>query len=319
VSENIDDVSCPLLLCYPDAGLAFDEAFDALFYHPAIAPLFARFRLVGITPPGMEPRARELAPEDFYPTIEDLAKQVLEVSEHFHGSQPCFGFGIGFGAAVLHRTASHAQALFQSLVLVNPPPVVEPRTARMAGSLRAFIEHRTTLSSMFEADMLRRWFGPLTSDGDAPRETLLTAFRESTRRRPIANTLRQLATLRQRQPFSAELSMHVLAIVGDASKAPGCPSVCGVQSTTVAHVPGAAMLAHLEAPAQLVPAFILFLRLHGLAPVHYNAELARGVAEAQPHVQVFLSPSVADLCYTRVSKDEEGEGEAAPADAGIGI
>ncbi|KAL5286515.1 NDRG3 family protein [Megaselia abdita] len=112
------DTSKPAIITYHDLGLNFATNFGSFFNYPVMRALLEHFCVYHITAPGQEENAPNL-PEDYeFPSMDDLANQILFVISHF-GLKTFIGFGVGVGANILARFAYAHPEKVGALCLVN--------------------------------------------------------------------------------------------------------------------------------------------------------------------------------------------------------
>ncbi|XP_023949790.2 protein NDRG3 isoform X2 [Bicyclus anynana] len=107
----------PAIITYHDVGLNY-KSFNKFFKYVDMQALMENFCVFHITAPGQEEGAATLPPDYFYPTMEELAKQISFVLVHF-GIKSFIGFGVGVGANVLARFAITNPDKVDALMLVN--------------------------------------------------------------------------------------------------------------------------------------------------------------------------------------------------------
>eukprot|EP00055_Hartaetosiga_balthica_P012898 m.64132 g.64132 ORF g.64132 m.64132 type:complete len:376 (+) comp8102_c0_seq1:268-1395(+) len=101
--EGTNQLKTPIIT-YHDAGLDFRSSFQALLTFPSIEVMMESFFFVHIHAPGQEPGAKPL-PKDFvYPTLDELAIQVLDVVDHLN-TKSWVGIGVGAGGNILLRAS----------------------------------------------------------------------------------------------------------------------------------------------------------------------------------------------------------------------
>ncbi|XP_018404323.1 PREDICTED: protein NDRG3 isoform X1 [Cyphomyrmex costatus] len=108
----------PAILTYHDLGLNYISSFQAFFNYIDMRVLLENFCVYHINAPGQEEGSPTL-PEDFtYPSMEELAEQLLFVLGHF-GIKSVIGFGVGAGANILARFALAHPEKVNALCLIN--------------------------------------------------------------------------------------------------------------------------------------------------------------------------------------------------------
>lgn len=112
------DTNKPAILTYHDLGLNFSTSFAGFFNFPVMRGLLENFCVYHVTAPGQEEGAPTL-PEDYiYPTMDELAAQLLFVLSHF-GLKTVIGLGVGAGANILARFALAHPDKVGALCLIN--------------------------------------------------------------------------------------------------------------------------------------------------------------------------------------------------------
>ncbi|XP_043867033.1 protein NDRG3 isoform X3 [Drosophila mojavensis] len=112
------DTSKPAIVTYHDLGLNYATSFAGFFNYPVMRGLLENFCVYHVTAPGQEEGAPTL-PEDYvYPTMDELAAQLLFVLSHF-GLKSVIGFGVGAGANILARFAHANPDKVGALCLIN--------------------------------------------------------------------------------------------------------------------------------------------------------------------------------------------------------
>ncbi|XP_071572162.1 protein NDRG3 isoform X4 [Temnothorax nylanderi] len=108
----------PAILTYHDLGLNYISSFQAFFNYIDMRVLLENFCVYHVNAPGQEEGAPTL-PEDFtYPSMEELAEQLLFVLGHF-GIKSVIGFGVGAGANILARFSLAHPEKVNALCLIN--------------------------------------------------------------------------------------------------------------------------------------------------------------------------------------------------------
>ncbi|XP_055858710.1 protein NDRG3 isoform X5 [Episyrphus balteatus] len=106
------------ILTYHDLGLNYATSFSGFFNYPEMREILNNFCVYHVTAPGQEDGAPTL-PEDYvYPTMDELAAQLLFVMSHFN-LKIFIGFGVGAGANILARFALQNPQKVAGLCLIN--------------------------------------------------------------------------------------------------------------------------------------------------------------------------------------------------------
>ncbi|XP_065561534.1 protein NDRG3-like isoform X2 [Artemia franciscana] len=94
----------PALMTYHDLGLNHITNFQAFFNYAGMEDILSVFCVYHVNAPGQEEGCQTL-PEGFaYPTMDELAEQLVEVLTHFQ-IPSIVGLGVGVGGNVLARLA----------------------------------------------------------------------------------------------------------------------------------------------------------------------------------------------------------------------
>jgi len=109
----------PVIITYHDIGLNWSSNFESFFSTADNRLLLETFRVYHVTAPGQESEADDLPLNYRFPTMDELADQVLDVCRHYKIGQ-FVGFAYGAGANVLSRVALAAPELVEGLFLLSP-------------------------------------------------------------------------------------------------------------------------------------------------------------------------------------------------------
>lgn len=108
----------PAILTYHDLGLNYLSNFQAFFNYIDMRALVENFCVYHVTAPGQEEGAG-IFPEDYvYPSMDELAEQISQVTRHFNLKQ-FIGFGVGAGANILCRYTLNHPEMVSALCLIN--------------------------------------------------------------------------------------------------------------------------------------------------------------------------------------------------------
>ncbi|XP_034936599.1 protein NDRG3 isoform X2 [Chelonus insularis] len=110
--------SKPAILTYHDLGLNYISSFQAFFNYIDMRVLLENFCVYHVNAPGQEEGAPTLSEDYVYPTMDELAEQLLFVLGHF-GLKSVIGFGVGVGANILARFALAHPNKVNALCLIN--------------------------------------------------------------------------------------------------------------------------------------------------------------------------------------------------------
>ncbi|XP_035734128.1 protein NDRG3-like isoform X8 [Vespa mandarinia] len=108
----------PAILTYHDLGLNYISSFQAFFNYIDMRVLLENFCVYHVNAPGQEENALALQEDYVYPSMEELAEQLLFVLGHF-GLRSVIGFGVGAGANILARFALAHPDKVNALCLIN--------------------------------------------------------------------------------------------------------------------------------------------------------------------------------------------------------
>ncbi|XP_021955627.1 protein NDRG3 isoform X2 [Folsomia candida] len=112
------DRSKPAILTYHDLGLNYVSNYQAFFNFVDMRLLLQNFCVYHVNAPGQEENATTLPETYVYPTMDELAEQLLDVLVHF-GLKRVVGFGVGAGANILCRFALSHQEKVDALCVLN--------------------------------------------------------------------------------------------------------------------------------------------------------------------------------------------------------
>lgn len=111
----------PAILTYHDIGLNYSSNFQNFFNTYEMRGLTQHFALYHVNAPGQEEGAAKLPDNYVYPSMDELARQLLFVVGHF-GIKYFIGFGVGAGANVLARFGKMYPSKVEGMILVNCSP-----------------------------------------------------------------------------------------------------------------------------------------------------------------------------------------------------
>lgn len=107
-----------VILTYHDIGLNSYSNFESFFTNPSAQFLMQTFCVIHVNAPGQEPNAFNLPNVYSFPTMDQLAEQIIDVCDHFKINS-FYGFGFGAGANVLSRFALRCPEKVEGLFLIN--------------------------------------------------------------------------------------------------------------------------------------------------------------------------------------------------------
>ena len=89
----------PAILTFHDIGMTSASCFEGFFHFPNMQPLLNHFCLYHVTVPTQEEISPTLPEQFTYPSMDDLADALLEITEHYSLASSV-GFGVGAGANI---------------------------------------------------------------------------------------------------------------------------------------------------------------------------------------------------------------------------
>ncbi|KAK6627228.1 hypothetical protein RUM44_009705 [Polyplax serrata] len=221
--------SKPAILTYHDLGLNYVSGFQAFFNYIDMRTLIENFCVYHVNAPGQEPNASSL-PEDYlYPTMDELAEQLLFVLGYF-GLRKVIGFGVGAGANILARFSLHHPEKVEALCLINCVSTtagwlewgyqkINTRFLRSKGMTQGVLDY-----------LMWHHFGRGTEERNHDliqvykeyfehhvNPVNLALFIDSYIRRSDLNITREAAESTKRKDMSPTLSMPVMNITGSLS------------------------------------------------------------------------------------------------------
>ncbi|EGG21989.1 NDR family protein [Cavenderia fasciculata] len=110
-------VNSPVLITYHDLGLNHVSCFNSFFDQPKVRCILPYLHIIHIEAPGHEYNAQTIDSDD-YPTMQEMAEDVLDVIEYFKVKQ-FIGMGAGAGGGVLTQfTVDHPRYVL-GLILIG--------------------------------------------------------------------------------------------------------------------------------------------------------------------------------------------------------
>eukprot|EP00056_Hartaetosiga_gracilis_P007256 m.105941 g.105941 ORF g.105941 m.105941 type:complete len:372 (+) comp12665_c0_seq5:2535-3650(+) len=108
------------IITYHDVGLDYHSCFQSFLSFPTIEVMMESFCFVHIHAPGQEPNAKPLPADFVYPSLDELAEQVLDVVDHLNVKR-WVGMGVGTGGNILLRASLNKAraAKLRGLLLVG--------------------------------------------------------------------------------------------------------------------------------------------------------------------------------------------------------
>jgi pimeloyl-ACP methyl ester carboxylesterase len=110
--------SKPVILTFPDLGLNHITNFQAFFNNSDMKLLMRSFAVVHVNPVGQEEGAPTLPDSFVYPTMDQMAEQLVTVLDALN-IRSIIGLGVGLGANVLARFALRKKDVVDGLFLIN--------------------------------------------------------------------------------------------------------------------------------------------------------------------------------------------------------
>ena len=117
----------PVIITYHDIGLNHSSNFESFFSISENKLLLESFVVYHISAPGQECNAEDLPNSYTFPSMDELAEQILEVCRYYKINE-FVGFGYGAGANILSRFALTYSDMMEGLFLVNPSATVSTWT-----------------------------------------------------------------------------------------------------------------------------------------------------------------------------------------------
>ncbi|XP_076181947.1 misexpression suppressor of KSR 2 isoform X3 [Ptiloglossa arizonensis] len=108
----------PAILTYHDLGLNYISNFQTFFNYIDMRVLLENFCVYHVNAPGQEEGAPTVPNNYIYPSMDELAEQLLFVLGHF-GLKSIIGFGVGAGANILARFSLAHTEKVNALCLIN--------------------------------------------------------------------------------------------------------------------------------------------------------------------------------------------------------
>lgn len=145
------DKKKPVLITYHDIGLNHVTNFQAFFNFAEMKFFAESFSILHINAPGQEENAPALPDNYVYPTMDQLAEQIVAVTKSFEVKN-FIGLGVGVGANVLSRYALRNPTVVDGLFLINSTSTVSGWTEWLYQKMNTYYLSGLTSST----------FGPTT-------------------------------------------------------------------------------------------------------------------------------------------------------------
>ena len=113
----------PVIMTYHDIGLNHSSNFESFFSISENRMLLESFVVYHVTAPGQEANAEDLPLNYTFPSMDELAEQILDVCKYYKINE-FIGFGFGAGANILSRFALNCPDMVEGLFLINPSATV---------------------------------------------------------------------------------------------------------------------------------------------------------------------------------------------------
>jgi len=172
------DSRLPAIFTCHDIGLNSKTCFEAFFSHPEVRAMMKFFCVYHIDALGQQQGAATLpqglgftptnaAAQYVYPTMDELAKMLFPVTEHFRVDR-FIGLGVGAGANVLSRFALCYPEKVDALILVNGYASQASWTEWAYQKWNAWYLKSGQVTAAVEEYLLWHWFGTntLETNGD---------------------------------------------------------------------------------------------------------------------------------------------------------
>ncbi|KAA8493893.1 NDRG-like protein [Porphyridium purpureum] len=271
------DESKPALLTFHDIGLNAASTFTAFlqFCSAGVCEELYQTCHYHLEAPGHELRAGDIAEEQEWITLDDLAASVAHVVSHY-GLKNYFLLGVGTGANVMFRHAlAHAHDV-RSIILISPTlqsaGVTDIMYTRMM--VNYWLKGITAWPQWAHNYFLARWFSDTFREQRAEQVRL---FSQTLDRMSVANVLRLVYADAVRTDLLADARLvggalshtSVLIIVGKecytaVEQVDAARQLLSRQYTSVVEVPHAGLLVLHEQPAAVARAVRLFFQGHSI-------------------------------------------------------
>ncbi|KAK8472804.1 hypothetical protein PHAVU_002G304800 [Phaseolus vulgaris] len=215
------DPDKPALITYPDLALNYMSCFQGLFFCPEAASLLLHnFCIYHISPPGHELGAAAICCEDYVPSAEDLADQIIEILNYFRlGAVMCMG--VTAGAYILTLFAIKYRERVLGLILVSPLCKAPSWTEWFYNKVMSNLLYFYGMCGLLKEFLLQRYFSKEVRGNAAVAESeIVQACRKLLDERKRTNVLRFLEAINQRPDISdglKRLKCRTLIFVGDSS------------------------------------------------------------------------------------------------------
>ncbi|KAK7369857.1 hypothetical protein VNO80_11903 [Phaseolus coccineus] len=215
------DPDKPALITYPDLALNYMSCFQGLFFCPEAASLLLHnFCIYHISPPGHELGAAAICCEDYVPSAEDLADQIIEILNYFGlGAVMCMG--VTAGAYILTLFAIKYRERVLGLILVSPLCKAPSWTEWFYNKVMSNLLYFYGMCGLLKEFLLQRYFSKEVRGNAVVAESeIVQACRKLLDERKRTNVLRFLEAINLRPDISdglKRLKCRTLIFVGDSS------------------------------------------------------------------------------------------------------
>ncbi|XP_039039092.1 protein NDL1-like [Hibiscus syriacus] len=215
------DQDKPALVTYPDLALNHISCFQGLFFCPeASSLLLHNFCIYHISPPGHELGAAPIGSDDFIPSVDDLADQILEVL-NFFGLGAVMCMGVTSGAYILTLFAMKYRQRVLGLILVSPLCRLPSWTEWLLNKVMSNLLYFYGMCGMVKELLLKRYFSKeVRGSVVVPESDIVQACRRLLDERQSINVCRFLEAMNGRPDLSEglrKLHCRSLIFVGENS------------------------------------------------------------------------------------------------------
>jgi len=273
------DQDKPALITYPDLALNHVSCFQGLFFCPEAASfLLYNFCIYHISPPGHELGAAAICPEDYVPSVDDLADQVVEVL-NFFGLGAVMCMGVTAGAYILTLFAMKYRERVLGLMLVSPLCKAPSWTEWFYNKVMSNLLYFYGMSGLMKDCLLQRYFSKeVRGSAGVPESDIVQACRRLLDERQSKNVLRYLQAINRRPDITEglkRLKCRTLIFVGDSSpfnsEALHMASKLDRRFSALVEVQACGSMVTEEQPhAMLIPMEFFFMGYGLYRPCHYS-------------------------------------------------
>ncbi|XP_065570918.1 protein NDRG3-like [Artemia franciscana] len=149
--------SKPAIITYHDLGLNHIANFQNFFNFSETKSFISNFCVYHVNAPGQEEGAKDLPHGFVYPTMDELAEQLVYIVAHFNLTR-IIGLGVGVGANILARFATKYPEKVKGLILINTVSTAASWNERWNQKLNAYHLNHTGMGQG-TLDYLMDYFG----------------------------------------------------------------------------------------------------------------------------------------------------------------